>query len=138
MAKAKRRYVTVGEQQVLEQVQVRLLTSPKDRARCDELIREHHYLHDVRLVGEHLRYAVTYKGQWLAVATWSGAALHLKDRDEFIGWDAEQCRRRRSLLANNSRLLVLPECHYPNLVSRFMKMMLGRLSGDWLEQWGHA
>src|SRR5208282_2316274 len=48
-----------------------------------------------------------------------------------------QCRRRRALLANNSRLLVLPECHFPNLISRFMKLMLGRLSGDWLEQWGH-
>ena len=137
MAKAKRRYLTADEQQVLEHVQVRLLTSPKDRARCDELIREHHYLHDATLVGEHLRYAVTYKGQWLAVATWSGASLHLKDRDEFIGWDPEQCRRRRSLLANNSRLLVLPECHYPNLVSRFMRLMLARLSQDWQEQWGH-
>ena len=81
--------------------------------------------------------SVTYKGRWLAVATWSGAAFHLKDRDQFIGWDFEQCRRRRPLLANNSRLLVLPECHYPNLISRFMKLMLGRLSADWLEHWGH-
>ena len=113
------------------------MTSSDDTARCDELIFEHHYLHGVTLVGEHLRYAVTYKGHWLAVATWSGAAFHLKDRDEFIGWDAEQCRRRRALLANNSRLLVLPECHSPNLISRFMKLILGRLSQDWLEHWGH-
>jgi hypothetical protein len=34
-------------------------------------------------------------------------------------------------------LLVLPECHSPNLISRFMKLMLGRLSEDWLERWGH-
>jgi len=47
------------------------------------------------------------------------------------------CGGRRPLLANNSRLLVLPECHYPNLISRFMKLMLGRLSSDWLERWGH-
>ena len=40
-------------------------------------------------------------------------------------------------LANNSRLLVLPECHSPNLISRFMKLMLARLSADWLEHWGH-
>ncbi len=84
-----------------------------------------------------MRYVATYQGRWLALATWSGAAFHLKDRDEFIGWGFEQCRRRRSLLANNSRLLVLPECHYPNLISRLMKLMLGRLSGDWLEHWGH-
>jgi hypothetical protein len=113
------------------------LNCPEDTARCDQLIREHHYLHDATLVGEQLRYAITYQGRWLGVATWSGAAFHIKDRDEFIGWDFEQCRRRRPLLANNSRLLILPECHFPNLISRFMKLMLGRLSADWLERWGH-
>src|SRR6266446_8266174 len=137
MPKAKRRRVSADEQGILEHLQVRLLTSRKDIARCDELIVEHHYLHDATLVGEQLRYVASYKGRWLAVATWSGAAFHLKDRDEFIGWDTEQCRRRRPLLANNSRLLVLPDCHSPNLISRFMKLMLGQLSGHWQEQWGH-
>ncbi len=137
MAKSKRRRLTPDEQHVLEQAQVRLLTTPADMARCDQLLVEHHYLHDATLVGEQLRYAITYKGRWLGVATWSGAAFHLKDRDAFIGWDFEQCRRRRPLLANNSRLLVLPDCHYPNLISRFMKLMLGRLSADWLARWGH-
>jgi hypothetical protein len=137
MGKSKRPELSTDEQHVLDHLQVRLLTSPKDKARCDQLIIEHHYLKDATLVGEHLRYVATYKGQWLALATWSGAAFHLKDRDEFIGWDFEQCRRRRPLLANNSRLLVLPECHYPNLISRFMKLMLGRLSADWRERWSH-
>ena len=137
MAKTKRPNLSANEQQVLDHLQVRLLLSPTDKARCDELIVEHHYLRDATLVGEQLRYVATYQGQWLALATWSGAAFHLKDRDGFIGWDFEQCRRRRPLLANNSRLLVLPECHYPNLISRFMKLMLGRLSADWLEQWRH-
>jgi hypothetical protein len=33
--------------------------------------------------------------------------------------------------------LVLPDCHSPNLISRFMKLMLGQLSGDWERRWGH-
>lgn len=81
--------------------------------------------------------AFVYRGRWLAVATWSAAAFHLKARDAFIGWTPEQCRRRRGLLANNSRLLVLPDCHYPNLISRFMKLMLEGLSADWQARWGH-
>ena len=137
MGKPKRRHVSADEQKILEHLQVRLLTLHKDTTRCDCLIVEHHYLHDATLVGEQLRYAATYKGQWLALATWSAAAFHIKDRDEFIGWNSEQCRRRRPLLANNSRLLVLPECHSPNLISRFMKLLVGRLSQDWLERWGH-
>jgi hypothetical protein len=135
--KEKRRDLSAEEQHVLEHGHIRLLTSSEEMARCDEAIVEHHYLHNVTLVGEHLRYAFVYKGRWLAVATWSSAAFHLKDRDHFIGWTSEQCRRRRSLLANNSRLLVMPDCHYPNLISRFMKLMLARLSQDWEERWGH-
>jgi hypothetical protein len=31
----------------------------------------------------------------------------------------------------------MPDCHYPNLISRFMKLMLAGLSQDWQERWGH-
>ena len=137
MLKRTYRDVSAEEQLILENGHLRLLTSPADLARCDQAIVEHHYLRNVSLVGEHLRYAFVYKGRWLAVATWSAAAFHLKDRDHFIGWSPEQCRRRRALLANNSRLLVLPDCHSPNLISRFMKLMLAHLSQDWERRWGH-
>jgi hypothetical protein len=137
MSKSKRRDLTPDEQHVLEHGHLRRLISAEDIARCDDLIVKHHYLHDVTLVGEHLRYAFVFKGQWLAVATWSSACFHLKDRDQFIGWSTEQRSRRRALVANNSRLLVLPGVGYPNLISRFMKLMLEQLSEDWEERWGH-
>jgi predicted transposase YbfD/YdcC len=128
---------TADEQTVLLGMSVKLLVRPQDIQKCDRLLIEHHYLHSAQLVGEQLRYAVTWKGQWFAVATWSAAALHLKARDQFIGWTEEQRRQRLPLVVNNSRLYVLPECHYPNLVSRFMKLMLARLSSDWESTWGH-
>ena len=137
MSKHKRRDLSEEEQHVLDHGHIRLLAAPAEIARCDQAIVEHHYLHNASLVGEHLRYAFIYKGRWLAVATWSAASFHIKDRDQFIGWSGEQCRRRRALLANNSRLLVLPDCHYPNLISRFMKLMLEQLSADWQKRWGH-
>src|SRR5438067_2448702 len=71
MGKPKRRYVSVDEQKILEHLQVRVLTSKKEIARCDDLIVQHHYLHDATLVGEQLRYVASYQGEWLAVATWS-------------------------------------------------------------------
>lgn len=137
MSKHKRRDLSADEQHILEHGHLKLLTGPEEISRCDRAIIKDHYLHDVSLVGEHLRYAFVYKGQWLAVATWSSAAFHLKARDQFIGWAPEQCRRRLPLLANNSRLLVLPGCHSPNLISRFMKLMLAQLSQDWQQRWGH-
>ena len=128
---------TPDEQTVLREITVKLLVTLKDIRQCDQILVEHHYLHSARLVGEQLRYGVIWKGQWLAVAAWSAAALHLKARDVFIGWSEEQRRQRLALVVNNSRLYVLPDCPYPNLVSRFMKLMLGRLSPDWESTWGH-
>src|SRR5260221_11584082 len=101
MSKSKRRELSAEEQQVLDHGQIRLLTSAEDLAHCDQAIIEHHYLHNVSLVGEHLRYAFIYKGRWLSVATWSAAAFHINDRDQFIGWSGEKCRRPRELFASN-------------------------------------
>src|SRR2546422_10525486 len=130
------RQPTLEEQHVLDHLTVRPVQL-REIERCDRLIVAHHYLKNAQLVGERLRYVATYKGQWLGLATWSAAALHLKPRDAFIGWAEEQRRVRLPLIANNSRLLILPECHFPNLISRFMKLMLARLSADWQERWGH-
>lgn len=140
MAKSKCRFrrPSADEQTVLLGMTVKLLTQRRDIQKCGQILREHHYLHNAQLVGQQLRYAVVWKGQWLAVAAWSAAALHLKARDGFIGWTEEQRRQRLPLVVNNSRLCVLPDCHYPNLVSRFMKLMLGRLSADWSSAWSHA
>jgi hypothetical protein len=128
---------SADEQTVLREMQVKLLVRPKDLEQCDQILVEHHYLHSAQLVGEQLRYAVVWEGRWLAVAAWSAAALHLKARDAFIGWTEAQRRERLPLVVNNARLYVVPDGHYPNLVSRFMKLMLGRLSADWQSVWRH-
>jgi hypothetical protein len=133
---ARFRRPTPDEQHVLEHLTLRLVR-PEEVPCYNALIATEHYLKNARVVGEHLRYVATYRGQWLALATWSAPALHLKARDAFLGWSQEQRRRRLALVANNSRLCVLPACHYPNLISRVMKLMLGRLSADWQTAWGH-
>jgi len=133
---ARFRQPTPDEQEILTHLAVRLVR-PDEVKRFDQLIAEHHYLKNGQLVGEHLRYVAEYRGQWLALASWSAPALHLKARDRFIGWSEEQRRRRLPLVVNNSRLLILPPCRCPNLISRFMKLMLERLSPDWEQSWGH-
>jgi hypothetical protein len=135
--KAKFRRPSASEQLVLEHFQLRLLTELAELERCDALIVAHHYLHSATLVGEHQRYVATYKGEWLAVVCCSAGSYHLRYRDQFIGWSPEQRRRRLPLVVNNSRLLILPDAHYPNLASCLLKQVLARLSDDWLARWGH-
>jgi hypothetical protein len=139
VAKPKHRFrrPAPDEQVVLDQIQIRLLTKEADIERFDRLMAEHHYLKSCTLVGENLRYVAIYRGEWLALISFSAASFNLRFREQFIGWTPEQRRKRLPLVVNNSRLLVLPDCHYPNLPSRMLKLVLNRLSDDWQERWGH-
>jgi hypothetical protein len=85
-----------------------------------------------------LRYVAEVDGQWVALLTFSAAALQLKARERWLGWSPRQRARRLGLVVSNSRFLVLPERHrYPNLASRVLGLVLRRLSVDWQERWGH-
>ena len=134
--KAPFRRPSASEQLVPEDLQLRLLSELAESARSDALIVEHHYLHTAKLVGEHLRYAATYRGEWLAGVSFSAAASHRRYRDQFIVWSPEQRRRRLPLVVNNARFLILPDAHYPHLASRLLTRVLARLSDDWLARLG--
>lgn len=136
MNRSQQPILSPAEQEILEQLTVRLIR-PQERARFDELIIQEHYLHSAELVGEQLRYVVEYQGQWMALLAWNAAAFNLKDREAWIGWSPRQKARRLTLVVNNSRFLILPHAHLPNLASRAMKLCLERLSPDWQQTYGH-
>jgi hypothetical protein len=138
MSKSEPRKPTVSEQSLLEEVQVVLIPEAKDRRRFQRLLEKHHYLGGLKPVGEQLYYvAVDGQGEWLALLLFSAAAKHLKHREQWIGWTSVQCDRRLSLVANNSRFLVLPEKSAPNLASRVLRLALDRLGADWQARYGH-
>ena len=125
------------EQLLLDQLQVRLLEFSAI-PRFNQLLDDHHYLGSHQPFGERLYYAVTdAQGQWLALLLFSAAAKHLKPRERWLGWTAEQARRRLSLVVNNSRFLVLPDKPLPNLATKALRLVLDRLSDDWLAHYGH-
>jgi hypothetical protein len=68
---------------------------------------------------------------------WVRALVNDGLHDRWIGWTAEQRRRRLALVANNARYLVLPGYHVPNLATRVMRLTLARLSTDWVQRYGH-
>jgi hypothetical protein len=128
--------ITTEQQTILDQVQVRLITAT-ERTRFDELMIAEHYLHNAECVGEQLRYVAEFQGRWVALLTWSAAAYKLKLREQWIGWSERQKRRRLPLAVNNSRFLILPEYHIPNLASKVMKLNVQRLSTDWEAAYQH-
>jgi hypothetical protein len=120
----------------LQSVVVRPIT-PNERTLWDHLILKHHYLGTSSLVGEAIRYVALLEGRWVALVGWSAAALKCRPRDEWIGWHPTVRWQRLIFIANNSRFLILPGPHIPNLASRVLALNLKRLSRDWQSIHGH-
>jgi hypothetical protein len=131
------RLPNVAEQAVLDGLVVRLIVAGEEQ-RWNQQITQRHYLKNAHLVGEQLRYVAEYEGQWVALLGWSAATFHVKGRDAWLGWSVEQRRKRRHLVAQNSRFLILVDrLQLPNLASRALALCCHRLSQDWLAHYGH-
>ena len=108
-----------------------------EEARFQALMEAHHYLGALPKIGHTLWYIATWHGQWLALLSFSAAAWKCAARDAWIGWDFRHAYDRLHLIANNSRLLILPEHHYPNLASRVLAGCERRLAADWRARFGY-
>lgn len=125
------------EQGVLDSIAV-VLVEVEDLPRCHPLLAGHHYLGDLKPVGERLHYAITdAAGDWLGVLVFCAGARRLGPRERWIGWSEEQRRRRLPLVVCNTRFLLLPDRTFPNLASKALKLALARLSADWETRYGH-
>jgi len=119
----------------LTRVRVRLITQ-EELSEWNALVDEKHYLSSM-LVGPTLRYVAEVDDAWVGLMSFGQGSYHLQQRDRFIGWTEVQRGRRLSLLAQNTRFVLLHERgQYPNLASRIISMANKRLSSDWQDQFG--
>jgi len=111
---------------------------PVEEQRFQKLMQAHHYLGAVPKISETLWYVATFSDQWVALVSFSAAALKCSARDRWIGWDFRHQYDRLKLLTNNNRFLILPEYHFPNLASRILSLCQKRLPADWQAVFGHV
>jgi hypothetical protein len=106
---------------------------------CHHYLATHHYLGFERTVGENLKYLVKDRhGRYLACMLFGAAAWKTKPRDQFIGWTDAIRSRHLSLVANNTRFLILPWVRVPHLASHLLSIILKRISTDWQNKYGHT
>ena len=74
-----------------------------------KLMQEHHYLGALPKISEVLWYVATFADKWVALLSFSAAALKCSARDRWIGWDFRHHYDRLKLLTNNSCFLILPD-----------------------------
>ena len=108
-----------------------------DEQHYQRLMSEHHYLGKLPKIGETLWYIARWHNQWLALISFSAAAWKCAACDQWIGWSPRHHYDRLKLIANNSRFLILPEWHIPNLGSRILSLCQKRISTDWQNTFGH-
>jgi hypothetical protein len=124
----------IGE--TLSELQVRPVERSEER-RYQEQMARHHYLGALAKIGETLWYVATWREQWVAQLSLSAAALKCAVRDRWIGWDFRSQYGRLKLIANNSRFLILPDWHRPNVGSRVLSLTERRVVADWQARFGH-
>ena len=108
------------------------VASESDALRYRALMAQHHYLGDLAKIGHTLWYIATYQQEWVALLSFSASALKCAARDKWIGWDFRHQYGRLKLIANNSRFLILPDWHHPNLGTRVLALCQRRICADWV------
>ena len=102
-----------------------------------ELMQRYHYLGALPKIGNTIWYiTTTSQGEWIALLSFSAAALKYRARDQWIGWDFRYQYNRLHLIANNSRFLILPHHHHRNLASRILSLSRRRIQQDWIDRFG--
>jgi hypothetical protein len=90
------------------------------------LLGRYHYLGYRQIVGSHLKYMAFIGERPVACLGWGSAAWRVRCREEFIGWDHATKVKNLSMVANNTRFLILPGWYM--MVSPFERFTVGHVS----------
>jgi hypothetical protein len=121
----------------LGELKLVLVNSQEHMLIWNELMISEHPQGAGPLVGRQLRYLIDSPHGWLGGLGFAAAALQLADRDEWIGWDAEERQAYLDSLVGMSRFLIRPcvRCH--NLASKVLSMSMSVLPIDFESRYGY-
>ncbi len=89
------------------------------------------------LIGRQLRYLVESDHGLLGGLGFSAAALHLADRDTWIGWDKEQRRNYFQYALGLNRFLIRPCVNCANLASKVLSLSLEVMVKDFEQTYNY-
>lgn len=107
------------------------VSTASQRKQWRSLVEQHHYLGHKIPFGAHLRYLIQSGEQPLGCLQFSSPAWRLSSRDQWIGWDDAQRKRRLQHVLCNSRFLILPWVQIPNLASHVLAKSAQQIVTDW-------
>jgi hypothetical protein len=115
-----------------------VIVETKEQMRTwNELMIQDHPRGAGPLVGRQLRYLVESEHGWLGGISFSSSALHLEDRDKWIGWDWNNRQDNLHHVVNMSRFLIRSCISCKNLASRVLGMCIKQFSDDFEERYNY-
>jgi hypothetical protein len=120
----------------LSQIIVRPIHKAEE-SEFQELMQAYHYLGALPKIGNTIWYVAINNDEWVALISYSAAALKCGVRDQWIGWGFRHQYDRLHLVANNSRFLILPQHHHRNLASKILSLCKRRIQHDWVDRFGY-
>jgi len=129
-------HIKASETPELQAITVRPVVV-SEATRFKSLMQAHHYLGSLAKIGETIWYIATLHGEWVALLSFSSAALKCSVRDQWIGWSYRHQYDRLHLITNHSHFLILPGWHDPNVASRVLSLCQRRLPADWQDTFNH-
>jgi len=118
-------------------LRVERVQTPEQRVLWKRLVYHEHPFGRQALVGRQVCYLFVWQDTVLGAAGFSASALQLKDRDNWIGWSADQRREHLEKVVCLSRFLIRPGVVCQNLASQCLAELAGRIGKDFEERYGY-
>lgn len=101
-------------------------------------VEQYHMLGYKQTFGCRIQYFIVSEGVELGCMQFSASSWALKERDHWIGWSSDIRKKHLRFIINNSRFLIYPWVHVPNLASRALSAAARRIEKDWLQAFCYA
>lgn len=121
----------------IDELSLILVETEENMRIWNELMIRDHPCGSALFVGRQIRYLVKSEHGWLGGLGFSSAALHLEDRDRWIGWNLETRRANLHYIINMNRFLIRSNVSCPNLASRLLGMTIRKLPEDFEKCYGY-
>jgi hypothetical protein len=118
-------------------VQLERVEGREETGLWNAFVERYHFLGYKRPFGCSLRYFITSSRARLGCLLVASGARALRDRDEWIGWTAQQRLSNLPYVINNSRFLLFPWVRVAHLASHVLGQLARQIRADWQARWNY-
>lgn len=118
---------------------IKLIPVETIEQRCiwNELMINEHPRKAGHLVGRQIKYLISSDHGCLGGLAFSSAALHVEDRDKWVGWDWPKRQTLLHYILNLSRFLIRPCVKCKNLASHILGMAVRQFPEDFYKKYNY-